>query len=169
MADEVAVKQWTPKQRIFQTWLANPFDRDPATQRELAEILKVHELTLTAWKRKPGWDDAVSKIAQGLVVGEVPGLIQAAVVHARAGNYQYWAALMRMANVKIDGEPQVDGRTQIALVFNDGRDASVITLDATRGSIESTEQPSEIQRRIMWSPVGENGNGANPHNGSGHK
>lgn len=80
MAEVSAGKTWTPDQLKFQAWLALPTSaRQPKTQKQLAALLEVHEVTLSEWKRLPGFHDAVYDLAMEEIKGElVP------VLHAQA-------------------------------------------------------------------------------------
>ena len=60
----MSANQWSQKQLHFQLWLAlPPSDREPATQQELAAVLRVHETTLVRWKKLDGFLDQVKKAA----------------------------------------------------------------------------------------------------------
>lgn len=73
-------KPWTPDQLKFQAWLALPSTaRTPKQQRQLAAQLEVHEVTLSEWKRLPGFADAVYEMALEVVRADL-----APVLHAHA-------------------------------------------------------------------------------------
>jgi tetrahydromethanopterin S-methyltransferase subunit C len=71
----------------FQAWLAIPSaSRDPRSQRELAAQLEVHEVTLSDWKRLPGWAEAVYGLALSRVVGDLVPVLHAQVAAAKKGS-----------------------------------------------------------------------------------
>lgn len=77
------------KQQRFQEWLALPHDQRPEnfkTQQQVAAALAVHPHTLTMWKRKPGFWDAVYQDARAIVGGELPQIISAMVKEAKQGS-----------------------------------------------------------------------------------
>lgn len=87
MAEVVSGKKWTPDQLKFQAWLALPASaRSPKTQRELARQLEYHEITLTEWKRLPGWHDAVYALAITEIIGELVPVLHAQVKQAKDGS-----------------------------------------------------------------------------------
>ena len=77
-------KRWTPDQLKFQAWLALPSSaRSPKTQRQLATQLEVHEVTLSEWKRLPGWNEAVYDLAMEVIRGELTPILHAHAKLAR--------------------------------------------------------------------------------------
>lgn len=84
MSEVISGKQWTPDQLKFQAWLALPSsEREPKQQKQLARLLEVHEVTLSEWKRLPGWHDAVYALTLSEVKGELGPILQAHAKLAR--------------------------------------------------------------------------------------
>jgi hypothetical protein len=80
-------KPWTPDQLKFQAWLALPSAaREPKQQKQLARLLEVHEVTLSEWKRLPGWHDAVYEMAMSEIKGELVPVLHAQVREAKKGS-----------------------------------------------------------------------------------
>lgn len=150
---------WSPRQVQYIYWRANPFERVPPTQQELAKQLGVHERTLIKWQKLPGFDEAVAAVAIDMVRKDVPRLLRAGVKHALNGKYQYWAALMRMAGLEVDGDKATDTRTQIAIIFGDGQDARNVTVDSASWASNGTGEAQQVQRSLVWPSMGQNGNG----------
>jgi hypothetical protein len=49
-------KEWSANQRKFMEWLSLPsVERDPFTQRAFADVLGVGEVTLSRWRKLPGF------------------------------------------------------------------------------------------------------------------
>lgn len=159
---ETEAQQWTARQLQFIAWRANPFERVPPTQQELAKQLGVSERTLNLWARRSGFDEAVAAVAIDMVRKDVPRLLRAGVKHALNGKYQYWAALMRMAGLEVDGDKATDTRTQIAIIFGDGQDARNVTVDSAPWARSGTGEAQQVQRSLVWPSMGQNGNGYGP-------
>lgn len=143
-------------------WRANPFERVPPTQAKLAEQLGVSERTLIKWQKLPGFNEAVTTASIEMVKADVPKLLRAGVKHALNGKYQYWAALMRMAGLEVDGDKATDNRTQIAIIFGDGQDARNVTVDSAPWARSGTGEAQQVQRSLVWPSMGQNGNGYGP-------
>lgn len=80
---------WSANQREFAFWLAIPRrQRIPRTQRELAAKLRVHEHTLSDWKRLRGFTDLVHELAVGVVGLRWPEVLHAMVNEAKKGNVE---------------------------------------------------------------------------------
>ena len=80
-------KAWTSDQVKFQAWLAVPSAaREPRSQRELAAQLELHEVTLSDWKKLPGFHDAVYALAVARVVGDLVPVLHAQVAQAKKGS-----------------------------------------------------------------------------------
>ena len=78
---------WSPDQLKFQAWLAVPSAaREPRSQKELAAQLEVREMTLSDWKKLPGWGDAVYALALERVLGDLVPVLHAQVAAAKKGS-----------------------------------------------------------------------------------
>jgi hypothetical protein len=84
----------------FQAWLALPPPaREPRSQRALALQLEVHEVTLTNWKRLPGFGAAVTELALELVKTELAPILFAQVKQARSGSLEHAKWLFEVAGI----------------------------------------------------------------------
>lgn len=71
---------WTVEQLTFMNWQITPHSlRTPATQKELAEQLGVHETTLSRWNDIPGWTEARNKAVWYRVQKKMPDIVNALV------------------------------------------------------------------------------------------
>lgn len=148
---------WTKKQWRFIEWLANPYDRIPPDQNGMAEELGVNAGTLSVWKKKPGFQDAVNSRAVELIAEDVPALLRAAVEHARAGNHKYWHDLMRMAGVLADEKTGSD--VQIAVIFNGPDTTSQPWANTHTISVDGNGAAYPVQRLSLREALGQNGDG----------
>lgn len=116
MSEVAEARTWTPDQLKFQAWLALPAAaREPKTQRALAQQLEYHEITLTEWKRLPGWHDAVYDLAMKHVVGDLVPVLHAQVREAKKGSLPHaqwlfdlagkWTPTTRQQHSGPSGEP----------------------------------------------------------------
>ncbi len=89
---------WTPDQLKFQAWLALPTDaREPKTQKQLAALLELHPVTLTDWKRLPGFADAVYALAMEYVKHDLVPVLHAQVKQAKNGSLPHAQWLFEVA------------------------------------------------------------------------
>ena len=96
----IYAKNWTPDQRAVQLWLATPpAARQPRSQRALAAQLELHELTLTAWKRLPGFAEAVYGLVLEHVKGDLAAILHAQVKAARKGSLAHAAWLFEVCGI----------------------------------------------------------------------
>lgn len=71
----------------FQAWLALPASaREPRSQQALAHQLEVDESTLSDWKRKPGFHEAVYRLARERIMGALVPVLEAQVKEAKKGS-----------------------------------------------------------------------------------
>jgi hypothetical protein len=90
-------KEWTSDQLQFQLWLALPTSaRKPKTQRAFAELIGVHESTLSDWKALPGFRSAVSALALDLLKDDVPDVLFALRKYAKKGSAQHIKMFLEM-------------------------------------------------------------------------
>lgn len=119
-------KAWTVDQLRFQLWLATPGpDRKPGSQRLLARELGVHYVTLSEWKRLPGWGDAVYALAEQQLRNELTPILEAQVRQAKRGSLPHaqwcfelaglWSPKQRHEHTGRDGQP-IDVRTITAVL-----------------------------------------------------
>lgn len=82
-----AKRTWSPEQIRFQEWLALPRQmRQPATQEALAEELGVHWVTLSKWKKREGFMEAVSELARRHLIAALPDVYGSLVDEAVRGD-----------------------------------------------------------------------------------
>lgn len=162
---------WTKKQRRLQEWVATPrYARFPPTQELLADELGVHCKTLSKWKRKPGWQEAVNGIAREGLYESLPEVYGALVREAVKGSIHHIRTVLELVG---DLGPEVqDSRTQIAIVFNDKDiQASPNRLEADTESEAGTINLLPIQHCQLRQTMGQNGSGgsisSNGSNGTG--
>jgi hypothetical protein len=108
--DELAqLGDFSPDQTRFIIWLATPeSERDPPTQRGLAETLGVAEQTLSVWKRKRGLAVAARRLADRFLDSEWPAILHKFAEEARKGSVPHFEAL-----AKVRGEWPTSGHTII--------------------------------------------------------
>ena len=79
--------RWHVRQMATQIWLAmSKEERMPRTQRELAKLLNVNEMTISRWKKLPGFQEEVTAIARSFLVVDLPEIYAALRKEAKAGS-----------------------------------------------------------------------------------
>ena len=58
----------------------------PRTQRELAKLLNVNEMTISRWKKLPGFQEEVTAVARTFLVVDLPEIYAALRKEAKAGS-----------------------------------------------------------------------------------
>lgn len=74
---------WKPKQRRFLQLLSSG-----SSLEEIARELKVSPRLLSRWRALPGFQEALEETCKGLIVEEMPRLLQALAEKAKEGNVQ---------------------------------------------------------------------------------
>jgi hypothetical protein len=114
-------KVWSPDQQKFQAWLALPSAaRQPRSQRALAAELELHEITLSEWKRLPGFGAAVCALAFDVVKHELPAVLHAQVREAKAGSLEHAKFLFEVTGLwssKTINEHQGEGGGPLKIVI----------------------------------------------------
>lgn len=111
-------ESWTPKQIRLQEWLSLPrYERVPPTQELLADELGIGWRTITRWKKKPGFAEAVNAIARAGLEKSLPEVYGALIREAEKGSIQHIRLVLELVGAL--GPEVEDSRTQIAIVFND--------------------------------------------------
>ena len=155
-------REWTKNQVRLQEWLSMPrVSRSPPTQELLADDMGVNWRTLTRWKKLPGWMEEVNRIARAGLERGLPDVYGALLREAAKGSIHHIRTVLELVG-ELGPEVQ-DGRTQIAIVFND-KDIQAIP-DRLEPNVESTPGTINLlplQRGGLWSEVGQNGNGGGP-------
>ena len=78
---------WTADQCAYMRWLATPRSaRMPRTQQALAASLGVHRVTLSVWRRLPGFLQGAYRLALDEVEGDVPEILHALAREAKRGS-----------------------------------------------------------------------------------
>ena len=91
-------KTWSPQQLQFQVWLASPpSERQPTTQHAFAREVGVHPVTLSEWKRLPGWGSAVYTLAHALLENDLVPILHAQAREARRGSLPHAQWLFDLA------------------------------------------------------------------------
>lgn len=153
---------WTRKQVRAQEWLAVPkYERVPPNQKLLAAELGVIPVTVSRWKRQPGWWDEVNAIAEVGLERSLPEVYGALIRGAEAGEIQHIRTILELIG-KLNSKERKGSSTQIAIVFgNPFEDDDTDSVDAASGTTYSIQGPEEIQHRGLWSEMGENGDREN--------
>ncbi len=115
MSDEI--KTWTTEQTNLQLWLALPKKlRLPKTQRELANRLGVNEVTLSDWKKLPGFQEEVNKWIKAFTVDDVADVVAAVAREAKKGSKGHAELFLELAglwrrgmDVTSGGKPLIKG------------------------------------------------------------
>lgn len=90
MGRKIDLSKWSPEQLQVQRWLAMPTKlRQPKTQKQLAAQIGVTEQTIVAWKRLPGWNDAVSEIIRMWLFDDLPDVLKELVKQAKKGSVRH--------------------------------------------------------------------------------
>jgi hypothetical protein len=156
---EQLAKKWSKKQIQFQEWLARPkYARYPPNQELLADEMGVHCVTLSKWKRKPGWVEAVNDLARAGLEQSLPEVYGALIREAEKGSIHHIRTVLELVGQL--GPEVTDERTQIAIVFND-KDIQAVPhrLDPDVESEAGTINLLPIQHSRLWTEVGQNGSG----------
>lgn len=84
------VIEWTPNQHKFIRWLATPSRfREQRTYAEFAELIGVSERTLYRWKDLDGLTLAVTEVARGFLVDDLPEIYGALKQKAKQGSFPH--------------------------------------------------------------------------------
>lgn len=152
------VKSWTKRQVQVQEWLAVPkYERVPHNQELLAKQLGIHWVTVSRWKRKPGWREAVNELVREGIGDRLNEVYGALLRGAEAGSIQHIRTVLELVGDL--GAEVVDGGTQIAIVFNDKSiQANQRSMDPDMESEESTINLLPIQYSRLRQEMGQNGN-----------
>ena len=106
---------WSPEQRAFMMWSVTPkVKRVPGSQKELAELLGVHETTLSRWTALPGWLEAKNNMVMRRLLGKLPDIIN--VLISDLLNPEYWQArrdFVRYAMPYLAGIQETTGYQEI--------------------------------------------------------
>lgn len=119
--------KWTDKQRKFMAWLALPsYDRQPLAQYALAAELKVHETTLCAWRKLPGFMDEVKSLITASLGDVYHDVMHSFKAEAKKGSYQHQKTYFEMLGVytpksEVKGTLEVSGGVTVYMPEN-GRD-----------------------------------------------
>ncbi len=110
--------KWTPKQRLYQEWLALPHHlRRPKLQDDFAKEIGVDRATLWRWTQKPGFQDAVYSSLRESMRRDVPEMIEHLRIQASMGKIEAirdWLAITGFHAPKQEQPPvnvNVDARS----------------------------------------------------------
>ncbi len=85
-----SVKKWSANQEKFIDWLTyGKYERVPATQEALAKELGLHEVTLSRWKRLPGFWDEVKNRVRSRLDEHYADVYGALLTEAKKGSFQH--------------------------------------------------------------------------------
>jgi len=98
--DKAPAKTWTADQMKVQAWFSlPPSQREPRSQRALAAQLEIHEVTISDWKKLPGWGEAVYTLAFGRLHGELVPVLGAVIAEAKKGSLSHAQWLFQLAGL----------------------------------------------------------------------
>lgn len=108
---------WTPTQLRAIAWLALPkAERQPKTQKALAESIGIDPATLSDWKHLPGFMDAVNGLARELVKHDVAEVLSVIRREAKKANLPYVNMVLAMAGMGADVATAGTGPSQIPTI-----------------------------------------------------
>jgi hypothetical protein len=98
--DLAPAKPWTADQMKVQAWFSlPPALREPRSQRALAAQLEIHEVTISDWKKLPGWGEAVYALAFERLRGELVPVLGAQIAEAKKGSLPHAQWLFQLAGL----------------------------------------------------------------------
>jgi hypothetical protein len=115
---------WSYAQRKFQEWLAEPpTERDPITQKRLAEELHVHETTLSRWRHLPGFDEEVQALVLAHIGDALSEVMGAFKSEAKKGSFNHQRMYFEMLGIYTPSEKHdFDGDITIHIRYEDASD-----------------------------------------------
>lgn len=109
---------WTNAQQQVIAWLALPrAERQPKTQKALAQEVGIHEKTISDWKRIPGFTDAVNALAKSYVKDDIPEVLGVIRREAKKANLPYVNMVLSMAGLAGDVEAAGKGPADAPKVY----------------------------------------------------
>lgn len=81
-------------------------ERQPHTQELFAKSIGVDAATLWRWTQKPGWDQAVIKLAMSTLCKHVPEALAALAREAEKGSIQHIKELLSLVGITGDQPEQ---------------------------------------------------------------
>jgi hypothetical protein len=123
-------KDWSPNQRRFIEWLATPeHDRMPLNQRALATELGVHPVTLSKWRRHPGFMADVNALVDEHLADDYSDITDALKREARKGSFPHQKLYLELIGKYVQKqEVKHDGGVRVVVEYvdadNDNAEAS---------------------------------------------
>ena len=155
---QVLLTSWSANQLKFQEWLATPrFDRIPPTQELLAGELGVHEVTLSRWRRLPGFTEAVNALAREALGARLPDVYGALVRRAETGDVPAIRTILELVGELKQGDSNGAGTTNnnnIIIVYEGGGAADPPY--PSSWTLDGVVTAPAVQRGLLRAPVGEN-------------
>lgn len=102
----------TDEQKLFAEWLITPPElRDPGTQRELAVMLNVSEMTLSRWKKQKGFQEYTDNTLVVKMRDRLGEIHEALFNHAINGKHpKYMEMALQIAANQGIGKKEIDLR-----------------------------------------------------------
>ena len=111
------VKNWTANQLVFIAWLATPSSaREPHTQAELAEKLRVRPETLSRWKGDPDLIRTVGDTARELIGDDLPEIYSTLRRKAKQGSFPHLKMALELAGHYVE-KRELTGKDGTPLTF----------------------------------------------------
>lgn len=106
-------KDWSANQRRFMEWLSLPsVEREPLTQRAFATALGVGEVTLSRWRKLPGFMAEVHKLITASLGDDYYDVMYSFKQEARKGSYQHQRMYFEMMGAYVE-KHEVKGSLQV--------------------------------------------------------
>jgi hypothetical protein len=103
-------KDFTPRQYKFINWLALPRElKEPKTQTEYADMIGVNKVTLSKWKQKEGFKEAVRERALTWTDDALPDVLGALIKEAVGGSAPHIKMYLDMQGIHAERHDLTSG------------------------------------------------------------
>jgi hypothetical protein len=131
LAGHQQTTQWTTNQRKYIAWVAMPEDlREPRQLGDFAKKIHVHRVTLWEWRKLPGFNDEVQKLARQHLGDALPDALQALKHEAKRGNFNHLKLYLEMLGMYVQkiAPTSPDGTTEYGALDDTTIDREIATI-----------------------------------------
>lgn len=122
---------WSTNQRRYIEWVATPEDlRVPRQLGEFADKIHIHRVTLWEWRKIPGFNDEVQKIARQHLGDALPEALQALKHEAKRGNFNHLKLYLEMLGMYVQkiAPTSPDGLTEYGALDDTAINREIATI-----------------------------------------
>jgi len=115
-------KKLSDNKRAVIEWLATPkWQREPSTQRALADKLGIHEITVSRWKKR--FTERINKAAREKMAEHLPHVLASVIGQAESGSYQHQKLYLEMVGEYLPHQKITnEGETRIVVRWDKDAD-----------------------------------------------